>query len=70
MKNMIWILTFLTGVEYDHGSETNKKTENGKVNVSKKQIYNQKSLTHAMKKLKYFKGFFSSWFPFWFAMEN
>ena len=35
-----------------------------------KVIVTKASLTHAMKKLKYFKGFFSSSFPFWFAMEN
>ena len=28
------------------------------------------SLTHAIKKLKYFEWFFSSSFPFWFSMEN
>ena len=60
--------TFLPGVEYDHGSAKNKKTENEKSLFIKEKKYpkvikvdvTEASLSHAMKKLKYFKGFFSS----------
>ena len=31
IKTWFEFLTFLPGVEYNHGSESNKKTENGKV---------------------------------------
>ena len=37
-------LTFLLGVEYDHGSEPNKKMKMGKLNSSKKKKKNQKWL--------------------------
>ena len=37
MKNLIWILTFLPGVEYDHGSETNITLKMDKINLSKKK---------------------------------
>ena len=76
MKNMIWILTFVPGVKYDHGSETNIGRKIGRLNLSKKKKkpkvakvdVKKASLTHAMKKLKYLKGF--SWFLFRFAMKN
>ena len=39
---MIWIVNFFLGAEYDHGNETNKKTETEKAYLSKKEKYNRK----------------------------
>ena len=44
MKNKILVFTFFLGVEYDHGSEPNKKTGNGKVKFTQENENNQKWL--------------------------
>ena len=62
-KIYLIFLTFCQGVEYDHVSETNKKLKMGKLKLSKeinkylkvvKVDVTKASLTHAMKKSKYF----------------